>query len=79
MDAFTIDNIHLALNNKIQIANRWGEIVYEKENYQNDWYGEYLSNGYTNNTLPDGVYYYVFSFIINGQKIERTGYIYIKK
>ncbi len=79
MDAFTIENIHLAKNNKIQIANRWGEIVFEKENYQNDWYGEYLTNGYTNNTLPDGVYYYVFSFTIYGQKNEKTGYIYIKK
>ena len=79
MDAFTIENIHLAKNNKIQIANRWGEIVFEKENYQNDWYGEYLTNGYKNNTLPDGVYYYVFSFTIYGQKNEKTGYIYIKK
>ena len=38
--------------NKLVIFNRWGKVVYEKINYQNDFDGE---------GLPDGVYYYVFS------------------
>ncbi len=36
---------------KMIIYNRWGKVVYEKDNYNNDFTGE---------GLPDGVYYYVF-------------------
>ena len=39
-------------DNRLVCLNRWGKIVYEKINYQNDFDGE---------GLPDGVYYYVFS------------------
>lgn len=35
----------------IQIFNRWGRMVYETENYQNNWNGE---------NVPDGMYYYLF-------------------
>ncbi|MDW7692582.1 gliding motility-associated C-terminal domain-containing protein [Flammeovirgaceae bacterium SG7u.111] len=34
------------------VYNRWGEIVYESMDYQNDWDG---------NSLPSGEYYYFFS------------------
>ena len=35
---------------ELYIFNRWGRIVYESNNYQNDWDGS---------KLPDGVYFYV--------------------
>lgn len=35
--------------NQLQVWNRWGNLVYQKENYQNDWDGD---------DLVDGVYYY---------------------
>lgn len=38
------------LSHKLVIFNRWGRIVYESTNYQNDWDG---------GKLPDGTYFYV--------------------
>ncbi len=38
------------------IFNRWGETVYEANNYTNDWDGTYKATG---KKLPDDTYYYV--------------------
>ena len=35
---------------RLQIFNRWGTLVYETQDYHNDWRGK---------NLPDGVYYYL--------------------
>jgi gliding motility-associated-like protein len=40
------------------IFNRWGEVVYETYNYNNDWGGTYKSTGHK---VPDGTYYYVLT------------------
>jgi gliding motility-associated-like protein len=42
-------------NNKLIIHNRWGDIVFEQENYRNTWDGTYQK---TNAPLPAGTYYY---------------------
>jgi len=39
------------------IFDRWGEKVYEAENYASNWGGTYRNTG---KLLPDGTYYYVF-------------------
>ena len=39
-DVLIIPGIKAQKNNRIAIYNRWGSLVYEKENYQNDWGGE---------------------------------------
>ena len=41
-------------NNNIAIFNRWGDKVYEKTGYDNDWLGTY--NG---KQLPSGTYFYI--------------------
>ncbi|MFN5912403.1 MAG: gliding motility-associated C-terminal domain-containing protein, partial [Bacteroidota bacterium] len=38
-DFFVIEGIELFENNNISIFNRWGNIVYETSDYQNDWNG----------------------------------------
>ena len=43
--------------NSLTIFNRWGQILYKKEGYSNDWEGSI--NG---NELPDGAYYYVLRY-----------------
>ena len=45
-----LDGSHLV------IFDRWGQVVYETENYANNWGGTYKSTG---QLLPDGTYYYV--------------------
>jgi gliding motility-associated-like protein len=45
-------------NNQLQIFNRWGQLVFEAENYNNTW------NGVTQDgaPLPEGPYYYVLEY-----------------
>lgn len=52
-DIFNVNGLenYLALGNvKLQVFNRWGGLVYEDENYKNDWKAE---------GVEDGTYYYV--------------------
>jgi gliding motility-associated-like protein len=48
------------------VYNRWGTIVYQKEDYQNDWEGKNTQG----RDLPDGTYFYQIQ-LENGQKITR--------
>ncbi len=60
--------------NKVKIINRWGSEVWKTDNYSNSdnfWKGKNL-NG---NDLPDGTYYY----IINYGKVEKRGWVFIKR
>ncbi|MFN5652158.1 MAG: gliding motility-associated C-terminal domain-containing protein, partial [Flavobacteriia bacterium] len=38
----------------IQIFNRWGNLIYDNDNYQNDWNGTDMSG----KALEEGVYFY---------------------
>ena len=49
-DTFFIPGLDTYSDNEITIINRWGNHVYEKINYKNDWTGE---------GLPEGTYYYL--------------------
>ena len=44
------------VSNGLHIFNRWGQLLWETDNYLNDWNGTTL-NG---NKVPDGVYFYMF-------------------
>ena len=55
-DSFEIPCLEEFKINKLQIFNRWGDVVHEKANYQNDWKGTYK-----NNPLPAGTYYYLLT------------------
>ncbi len=55
-DVFDIPCLELYKTNNLQIFNRWGDAVYEKSNYTNDWKGTYR-----NNPLPAGTYYYLLT------------------
>ncbi len=48
-DVFFIKNLEANPNSALKIFNRWGNIVYESGNYQNNWDGD---------DLPDGTYFY---------------------
>jgi gliding motility-associated-like protein len=50
-DLFVIENGEFT-RNRLEIYNRWGQIVYEAKDYRNSWRA---------NDVPDGTYYYVFT------------------
>lgn len=54
--------------NELIIKNRWGQTVFSKTKYDNDWSGK-TTNG---DDLPAGTYYYILRLDINDGKI-RTG------
>ncbi|SFU76195.1 gliding motility-associated C-terminal domain-containing protein [Pustulibacterium marinum] len=56
----------------IQIFNRYGKEVYQRNNYVNEWCG----TDQDGNQLPVGTYFYVITFP-NGSQKTMSGYIYI--
>ena len=62
-DFFEIKGIFNYPNNKLSIFNRWGNIIYEKEKYMNDWNGKSNVNDATGEGfLPSGTYFVIFEF-----------------
>jgi gliding motility-associated-like protein/uncharacterized repeat protein (TIGR01451 family) len=63
-DFFKIDCIENYPNNKLSVYNRYGNLVFAKENYNNDWQGMANVAGVVNkgDKLPMGTYYYVIDF-----------------
>ena len=59
-DNFHIKNIWLYPENDIQIFNRWGNLVYQKNGYNNTWDG---------GNLPDGTYYYIVKVSHKGTQL----------
>ncbi len=49
---FTIEGIDQYPGSSLSILNRWGTVVFESQNYNNQWSGE---------DQPDGVYYYIYT------------------
>jgi gliding motility-associated-like protein len=56
---------------KITVYDRWGNLVYEMENYDNSWDGS--SSG--GSLLPDDTYFYVF----NKDGVELSSYVVIRR
>jgi large repetitive protein len=74
-DYLDVHGLEAFPDNKLTIFNRWGNIVYEKDDYKNtDRWAGISSN---NETLPDGTYF----VIVNVFAIKRdlTGYLEIRK
>ncbi|MCH2021774.1 MAG: gliding motility-associated C-terminal domain-containing protein, partial [Saprospiraceae bacterium] len=53
-DVFEIPCLYNTQGTSLLVFNRWGDMVYETDNYQNQWDGTH--NG---NHLPDGTYFYI--------------------
>ena len=70
-----VDVVENAAQNKVTIYNRWGDVVFDIENYDN------LSRVFAGETnsgkeLPTGTYFYKIDFS-NGKSI--TGFISLKR
>jgi gliding motility-associated-like protein len=64
-DLISIDVITLKL------YNRYGQLVYEKKNYTNEWFGQNNNS----QSLPDGTYFYELHLECG----TKTGWVYINK
>lgn len=75
-DALIIRGLELFPNNQLIVFNRWGNIVYEEDNYRNEtpWYGVNQSGS----ILPDGTYFVVVK-INADQDRELKGYLEIRR
>lgn len=69
------DNFDLTSYNvtKLKIFNRNGTLVYSKNNYTNEWYGQ-TNDG---KELPVGTYFYTMEY--DGGAKKRTAWIYINR
>jgi gliding motility-associated-like protein/uncharacterized repeat protein (TIGR01451 family) len=78
-DFWVIDRIISYPQNKVQVFNRWGTLVYEASPYNNDWDSTpnrgriFDSSG----KLPAGTYYYLITLEPGGEII--TGWVYIAR
>jgi gliding motility-associated-like protein len=55
-DLFKVENLDDYVNPHLIVYNRWGKVVYEKQDYENDWNGTHYKTG---KELPAGVYYFI--------------------
>jgi gliding motility-associated-like protein/uncharacterized repeat protein (TIGR01451 family) len=68
-DSFEIQGLGRFVSNEIVIMNRWGDHVFQRVNYENDW----SANGLTN-----GTYFYVLIAIDEfGKRYEFKGWVQV--
>ena len=80
-DEWVIDGILFYPDNKVQVFNRWGNLVYKETGYDNQtkvWYGQ-SNEGWIvgDNILPDGTYFYMVD-LGDGSDIH-SGYVMLKR
>ena len=65
-DRYVISGLERYPKNHFVVFNRWGNKVYEKVNYENDWDGTSNSNHKVGRVaLPVGVYYFILKYAQN--------------
>ncbi|WP_343704306.1 gliding motility-associated C-terminal domain-containing protein [Chitinophaga sp.] len=70
-DRFVIKGIELFRQNRLTIINRWGNHVYEQQNYANTWDG---------NGLLEGTYFYILELTdAQGRKHNYKGYLMLAR
>ncbi|RZT97181.1 gliding motility-associated-like protein [Ancylomarina subtilis] len=75
-DKFKIVGLEKFPKNSLEIFNRWGNIVYSKHSYDNNWEGFGNVKGQiSNDRLPPGTYFYIFKYGENKEPL--TGYVYM--
>ncbi|HMC97692.1 MAG TPA: gliding motility-associated C-terminal domain-containing protein, partial [Flavobacteriales bacterium] len=72
-DAFVIQGLDIYPGNTFVILNRWGSVVYDRLNYNNDWRGENTQG----EQLPNGTYFAILN-VNNGQRVLQ-GYVDLRR
>lgn len=75
-----IDCVGKYPKNVLYIYDRWGNLVFEQEGYDNTWNGKrhprFTRHGW--DKLPTGTYYYVLNFP-EGDRSDKSGWIYLSE
>ena len=71
-DKWEIENLSLYPEHRVQVFDRYGQILYDSKNYSDAWDGSYKGK-----PLPSGTYYYIID--LNGQRKAKKGYVTIIK
>ena len=72
-DVFFIRGLDAYPTNQLVIVNRWGNRVFERVNYRNDWDGESIQGG----QLPNGTYFAILE-VSDGERTLQ-GYIDLRR
>ncbi|TAH27327.1 MAG: gliding motility-associated C-terminal domain-containing protein [Cytophagales bacterium] len=78
-DFFEIANIE-QYENEVKIFNRWGSLVYEAKNYDNNnikWEAKSSSGAITKGDISEGTYYYIVN--LKDSNMSYKGYVVIIK
>jgi gliding motility-associated-like protein len=76
-DEFYIPDLKGYANLQIQVFTQWGNLVYDDNQYQNNWNGYANKGNQSGNLLPAGVYYYLIKAV--GSDINLAGYLFINR
>ena len=72
-DFFVVHGIEAYPDNVITIYNRWGNIIYSKNGYKNEWDG----NSNSGQALPDATYFVILE--INKKEIVKKGFVELRR
>jgi len=71
-DFWVIEELPVYPIQRVQVFNRYGQVVFESTNYSKPWDGNYKGK-----SLPSGTYYYIIE--LGGWRDPKTGYVTIIK
>ena len=72
-DLFVIDRLLPQEKVSIKVYNRWGGLMYESSEYQNDWNGTSNVGGHAGEEMAVGTYFYEIE--LNFSNKTYSGYI----
>lgn len=72
-DSFFIRGLDAYPSNTFVVLNRWGNVVYDRLNYRNDWNGENIQG----QMLPNGTYFVILT-VKNGERTLQ-GYVDLRR
>ena len=79
-DFWIIDGLEESPNNSVRVFNRYGQKVFEKINYTNEFRGIANTGTLITNQgtgLPEGVYFYLVT--LNDLELEYSGFLFLDK
>ncbi|MNJ97472.1 HYR domain protein [compost metagenome] len=74
-DYFVVHGIKSYPENSIKVFNRWGNIVYQRDSYADEWYGENNAG----DALPDATYFVILNVVVGGKDKVLQGYVDLRR